>query len=272
MKISVLTALLAASALAATSSQATVVFTDTFESGTGDWYRAWSGGSTSLTTDNDRLSFTFADTGAQEVIGRSFDSQTIPVGGSLTVTFDFRQTSSTGIFRVGFYDLSEGAFDAGGWAQTSTGSYAGYTTFIRDNGSNIARRENGNFNTTVSQAYPTVGTNQGSGGTVSDITDSGGGTNFSFANDTDYQFSFTIDRVSATQMDTRLLVMEGATERYNVVGSQTSGTLHTDFNTVVLRTSSGTALYDNIQLTYIPEPSTALLGGIGMLCLLRRRR
>ena len=266
--------LIAAAALMAVplSSQAasTIIFNDTFESGTGDWYRAWTGGSTSLTTDSDRLSFTFGDTGAQEVIGRSFDAQTIPVGGSLTVTFDFRQTSATGIFRVGFYDLST-AITQNGWAQTNDGSFAGYTTFIRSSTSNVARQENGPFNTTVSQAYPTVGATAG-GVTVNPITTSGGSTFHTFQDNTDYQFSFTIDRVSATQMDTRLIVMEGAIERFNVVGSQTSGTQFTDFNTLVLRTSSGTALYDNIEVTFIPEPSTALLGGLGMLCLLRRRR
>lgn len=31
-------------------------------------------------------------------------------------------------------------------------------------------------------------------------------------------------------------------------------------------------LIDNIQVSTIPEPSAALLGGLGMLCLLRRRR
>ena len=32
------------------------------------------------------------------------------------------------------------------------------------------------------------------------------------------------------------------------------------------------AFYDNVRLTIVPEPSAALLGGIGMLALLRRRR
>lgn len=36
--------------------------------------------------------------------------------------------------------------------------------------------------------------------------------------------------------------------------------------------TSGQAGIDNIQLSVIPEPSTALLGGLGALCLLIRRR
>ena len=65
--------------------------------------------------------------------------------------------------------------------------------------------------------------------------------------------------------------MEGATVRYSVGGSQTSGTQLTDFDAAMLRVDSGTALFDNVQLTVIPEPSAALLSGLGLLALLRRR-
>ena len=58
--------------------------------------------------------------GSDEVIGRSFSTQTIGVGESLTPAFDFRQTPATGILRFGLYDLSEGAFSADGWADTNT--------------------------------------------------------------------------------------------------------------------------------------------------------
>ncbi len=251
------------------SNAATTVFTDTFDSGTGDWYRAYTGGNAgTLTNDDGRLSFTQNGTGGLEVIGRSFSTQTIPVGGSLTVSFDFRQTSATGIFRIGFYEISQGAFSADNWASVNDETYAGYTTFIRNNGSNIARRESATFTTSAGNFYPTQGTD----GNVTDITSSGGATNFTFANDTDYQFSFSVTRVSETQTDTLLTVMQGVTERYSVLGSHTSTPHLDEFNTLVLRTSSGTALYDNMQLTFIPEPSVALLGGLGMLALLRRRR
>lgn len=45
-------------------------------------------------------------------------------------------------------------------------------------------------------------------------------------------------------------------------------------NTIVLTGSSIDAIFDldGINITAIPEPSTALLGGIGFLMLLRRRR
>lgn len=34
----------------------------------------------------------------------------------------------------------------------------------------------------------------------------------------------------------------------------------------------GSGTFDNLNVTVIPEPSAALIGGLGMLCLLRRRR
>jgi hypothetical protein len=36
--------------------------------------------------------------------------------------------------------------------------------------------------------------------------------------------------------------------------------------------NQSTVFFDNVRLVAVPEPSAALLGGLGMLCLLRRRR
>ncbi|MCU0780958.1 MAG: hypothetical protein MUF04_07640, partial [Akkermansiaceae bacterium] len=110
------------------------VFSDTFDSGTGAWHKAYNNANTTLTHDSGRLSFApGAEAGGYEVIGRSFPTQTTGVGETVTLTFDFRQTSATGILRFGLYDRSAGAFGADDWANTSGGTYAGYTTFIRDN-------------------------------------------------------------------------------------------------------------------------------------------
>ena len=37
-------------------------------------------------------------------------------------------------------------------------------------------------------------------------------------------------------------------------------------------TGNVNSYYDNLSIQTIPEPSTALLGGLGLLALLRRRR
>jgi MYXO-CTERM domain-containing protein len=44
-----------------------------------------------------------------------------------------------------------------------------------------------------------------------------------------------------------------------------------DMKIVIAGAVDGT-LVDNIQVSTIPEPSAALLGGLGLLALLRRRR
>lgn len=199
-----------------TAHAASVIFNDTFDSGTGAYYRAYTTANTALTNTANRLSFAVSTFGGNQVIGRSFSTQTLAVGDSITLTLDFRQTSATGIFRLGLYDLSAGAFGAAGWANTDNGTYAGYTTFIRNNGTNIARRESASFTTATNTGYPTAAAPSGA---VTDITTSGGSTDFTFANNTDYQFTFNITRSSATQTDTLLTVMEGATTRYSVGGS-----------------------------------------------------
>ena len=138
--------------------QASVVFDDRFDSGTGAWYKAYTNANTTLTNDSGRLSFAAgAAVGGVEVIGRSFATQTLGVGEILTLAFDFRPTAATGILRFGLYDLSQGALSADDWARAASGTYAGYTTFIRDNGTNVARRELENFTTDFGNGYPTYG-------------------------------------------------------------------------------------------------------------------
>ena len=227
---------------------ASVVFDDTFDSATGAWHKAYvgtGGDVTILSSDSGRLSFTAGSVaGGYEVIGRSFEVQMIGVGESITLSFDYRQTSATGILRFGLYNITGVAIGADGWANTNSGNYAGYTTFIRSNGTNIARREAANFTSDWANNFPTHGVS----GTVTDITTSGGGTNFAFQNHTDYQFTFTITRVSETQTDTLLKVIEDEVERYSVGGLQTTGTHLGGFNAAVLRVDSGTALFDNVRV------------------------
>ena len=183
-----------AATLASAQIASAAIFTDTFDSGTGNWYKAYNGtgsDATTLANDTGRLSFTAGSVpGGFEVIGRSFTSQTIGVGETISLSFDFQQTAATGILRVGFYDLSIAAPSADDWANSSTGTFDGYTTFIRDSGSNVARIESDSFTATDADGYPTRGVE---GGT--DITSSGGGDNFTFLSDgSDYQFTFSVTR------------------------------------------------------------------------------
>jgi hypothetical protein len=63
----------------------------------------------------------------------------------------------------------------------------------------------------------------------------------------------------------------GTTKILNSVAVQTTSQTITDLK-FAFTAGTGTIGIDNIQITVIPEPSAALLGGLGMLALLRRRR
>lgn len=63
----------------------------------------------------------------------------------------------------------------------------------------------------------------------------------------------------------------GSTKILNGVAIQTASQTITDLK-FAFTTGTGTIGIDNIQITAIPEPSAAVIGGLGMLALLRRRR
>jgi hypothetical protein len=245
---------------------AAVVFEDTFASGTGSWYRA----STLDTLSNTSGELTVArntssPTASDGVIGRSFGSQTLEVGETIRLTLDYSQdVASNVIFRAGLYDFGT-TVGADNWSNGNIGAFSGYYTFIRDasNTSNLTRYDSAASSTTA--APPT------SAG--ASMTTSGSFKNFDINQDgtVTYQVLFEITRTSSTQIDTLFMLSSGGNDHFEITGSTTTN-LFTTFDSVVLRVGGGTATYDNIKLEVIPEPSAALLGGLGLLALLRRRR
>ena len=91
---------------------AQVIFTDTFDSGTGNWYQSGTAGT--LTTSDNQLSWLRGGQ-TRETIGRSFSAQSIGVGESIRLTFDFKQNASVGILRAGLYNVGT-PIAAGNWA------------------------------------------------------------------------------------------------------------------------------------------------------------
>ena len=261
------TAISAASLLlfAASSANGAIVFTDTFDTGTGNWYRYGTTGT--LTNTDEQLSWSRADTGPREAIGRSFATQTIGIGESIRMSFDFTQSAGTSgsgnIIRAGFYNVGT-PIAADNWGVgNNIGAWSGYYTFIRDNSNsgNIARQH--------SATSTSGGSGPSEAGTT--ITDPSNTTQFDIVNGVTYQGVFEVFRTSATEMTTLFTLSSGATTHFSVQGITSA--VQSDFNTVVFRTSVTSAqLFDNIQVSVIPEPSTALLGAFGMLALLRRRR
>lgn len=242
-------------------SHASVIFTDTFDSGTGAWYKGGSNGT--LANDNGALSWDENGGDSQEVIGRTFASTTLEIGETLRLSYDFRQTDVTpSIIRVGLYNF-QNAITADSWAVTIGGTVQGYYSYLRDdsNAGNGARRESISLNTTAGIG-PTINTSNtiGTNTVQGDIANDGSKT---------YQVYFEVTRVSATETITSFRVMDGATNVVYVDG--TSSVLYNTFNTVAIRSQGGTAIYDNIKLEVIPEPSAVFLSLTGLLGLTLRR-
>lgn len=246
-------------ALAGTS-QAGVIFNDTFASGTGAWYRANSGtGAGTLSNASGELSWSWNANSSREVIGRSFSSQTVGVGDTLRLSFDFRQTvASVSILRAGLFDVTNPII-ADNWAASGDiGAWSGYYTFVRDDSAtgNISRQESGA--TASASLYPTLGgTSLTTDLTQYDINQDGTVT---------YKGVFEVTRTSLTQIDTLFTLSSGATTHFSITG--TTSIVQGSFDTAVLRIAGGTALFDNIKVESIPEPASLALAGLGMLLVI----
>lgn len=84
-------------------------------------------------------------------------------------------------------------------------------------------------------------------------------------------FSFVATRSTATTgiYDVFVNGIEVASNRAYTFG--TGGT-NGEVNFEVINIGNGAGLYDNFSITTVPEPSAALLGSLGLLALMRRRR
>jgi hypothetical protein len=256
---------------AASNATAVTLFTDTFDSGTGNWYRAGSSGTVSNVSG--QLSWAPTQSAAREVMGRSIPTVTLGDGDFIRLTVDYTQNGATtgvaDIYRLGIYNFTT-PVTAASWSQTSNiGAYTGYSGLFRDNSStgNVLRYES---------ATDTSDLNTGP--TITTATDIGSDTDiFNVVPGTQYKLSFELTRVSATQMDVlyQLTSMDGLTIHQSL-STSTSNVVST-FDAVVFRSLAGAgysgSLIDNVTLvSSVPEPGAALLGSLGVLALLRRRR
>jgi hypothetical protein len=231
-----------------------VRFTDTFDAGTGPWFKAAPSAGDSLTVVDGELEW--KETGAQmsEAIARSFPAVTLAVGQKARLSFDYRQNGSTtnNIVRAGLYQFAS-PVGAHNWAGgNAVGAWKGYGTFVRDDSSSshIARVESG------ASTSGTFGPNNANG-----FVEIGAETTRFNLNDdgtVTYRFVFEADYVSPTRMDTLLTVgsTDGGTitTHLSIPGSQTAGSIHSSFNTLVLRHAGGSAMpayFDNLTLEVI---------------------
>lgn len=84
-------------------------------------------------------------------------------------------------------------------------------------------------------------------------------------------YSMVASRTTATTGTYDLFIngVEVFSDRAYAIG--TGGT-NDELNFEIINVGNGAGLYDDFSIATIPEPSAALLGGLGLLALLRRRR
>lgn len=198
------------------------------------------------------------DATAETIVG-SFPEATLGVGDVMVLTGSFLITGNTGT--INGSQIRWGMFDAP--ATPSTGNGSGYVGVWASASS------------TISTANGSTG-NPFSGSASSPIvTETGGLPAFG----TTYDFFLSINRVDATQISVSGSLSNGgidliswpettgpaspASFTYDSVGFLIGGT-----------TNATQAAYSNVDVTVtsIPEPSTFLMGVLGFLGLIRRRR
>jgi hypothetical protein len=234
-----------------------IVFTDTFTNGTGGWFKAAPVSGDSLSVNLGQLEWRENGNLMNEVVGRSFPGVTLATGQTLRLSFDYRQNGTTNasqIIRAGLYKLG-GPISAHHWAgSNAVGAWKGYGTFVRDDSTStcVARVESGASTST------NFGPNNGSSGAYTDIGSKVTRYNLADAGEVTYRFVFEATLVSTTRMETLLTVTSGsgtsAVTHFSIPGVQTSGTIHTSFDAVVLKQAGGSsmpALYDNIEVKLV---------------------
>lgn len=191
-------------------------------------------------------------------------SVTLAVGESLTVSGSVVLTGGDDLRREGF---RVGVFDA-------VTEFENGTTTFANGGWLMVPSSNGIFKARTDGAFiSNLGNAESLGGTASPNT---AAATFDGSSTTPFTWSFSITRATATTVDLAGAFSGGDGNysyamnnpgvpttlfTYNVIGILFSNDLNLDQGT-----------FSNVQYSVIPEPSAALLGGLGMLVLLRRRR
>ena len=200
----------------------------------------------------------------------SFDSislatvgSTITLSGSATFTGIGPRPSGSNVlrdmFRMGLYNVNGSSSDTGWlgyWSANGDTALGGRLFELLD---------------------PNTGTYGSSTGLTALATATAPGAGVTFESGTDidtYDFSLTLTRVATgMQIDTSIIRTSDSLEFGEISFVDTSVSV-SDFNRVGFLLG-GNLNVDTVQfnnITVVPEPSAALLGGLGLLALLHRRR
>jgi hypothetical protein len=186
-------------------------------------------------------------------------SVTLAIGETLTVSTTITLTG--GITGAANHYRFAVQNDGGQFAANSVNTWSGGWTYAVK-GSIYQANTNGNFLSTNTNAS-----------SLSSTTTTSGTLNGNTA--TPYTWTMTITRDSATTVDLFTSLIGGGGYSETMTSNNVTTSLFT-YTAMGILTTGNTDLdqltVSNAQFSVIPEPSAALLGGLGLLALLRRRR
>jgi hypothetical protein len=274
--------------LAATlSASAQVLFSDTNDSSTGEWYQHATGTGTPATHSHTTTDTTLTggalslaytgvkdDTNFSTLLGRSFANTTLTTGQTLRFQFDFHLASggsNASILRFGLYDEAgtTNTISANGF--TDYDSATGYYTFVR-NGSGAGNGLRFDKGTGAAPTFTPV---------TADVTNlvPNNTTNFAWGTTNAYTAIFDVTDTGSSNTVTASVFNIGNTSSaalYSISG--TSAALST-FDGAFIRLDAAvtqTMNFDNLSvsvLSAVPEPATyAAWMGLGLLTLAVYRR
>ena len=181
------------------------------------------------------------------MIGTMSSSTTLQIGDTLTLSLDGRYwetpANNTGGLRFGF--INSGSLDNNFYIQAGTGGQTGMILY-RDG----------------------VGDNSPGGGSgITSLTSTASGPSYASLATDPFTAFFSITRTAASEYSI-VASINGSTR------TATSSVGWDSYNAIFIRNGGITSdfLIDNVSVSLIPEPSAALLGAVGLLGLLRRRR
>jgi hypothetical protein len=164
-------------------------------------------------------------------------------------------------FRWGLYNETGTPADTLGWL----GYFAGNGSLA--NGGNLWERTNPNTGAFASITGATLQTTAAAPGTI--LT---GGV----APGVTYSFNLSLERTAAGMQIESSFIRNSDSQQFSLVSFLDTTPQTYDFNRVGFLMggdlNADQVQFSNIEATLIPEPSAALLGGLGMLLLLRRHR
>lgn len=281
-------------ALSAASTQAAVLLNDTFSDnerntqslpGSAEWGFAPNGGSNTnanLSATTGALVFTPQGTAVAQHSTAYFTPSGSPAvladGETITLTFDFTATalgaSTENGLRFGLFN-SNGTRYAAGFS-TATLAFSNVAVFQPTTGffttANLgATAGTASYGIRRGNASASNTTPFGGSGTIAGASTTAG--YLGLVAGTSYTASLSITRNSATEAFVSTTI-NGFTQ--SATTTATAGTLSFDSVTILggsaITPTGNTFVVDNVNVTVIPEPTAALLGGLGALSLLRRRR